>query len=155
MESKTGRAGWEITQNCKITYYSDNLISLMTRVYEYSGGAHGNTAYATQTFDVSGPEPKELNLEGLFVGDSDYINVLSNLVIEELKQQNAPEVVNGWISSFGEKELQNFFLTSKSIKFAFEPYAVGPYAAGSYFAEIPYSKLSSIIGTGSLLASMQ
>lgn len=155
MEKKAGRAGWEMTQDCKITYYSENLISLMTSIYEYSGGAHGNSAYATQTFDVSGSQPKELGLEDLFTGDTDYLNVLSNMVIEALKQKNAPEVVNRRITSFEEKDLQNFFLTSKSIKFAFEPYAVGPYAAGSYFAEIPYSKLASIIGTGSPLKSMQ
>jgi len=153
MESKAGRAGWEITQNCKITYYSENLISLMTSVYEYSGGAHGNTAYATQTFDVSGSQPKQLGLAELFNGDSDYVSVLSNLVVEELRKQNAPEVVNGRITSFGEEDLQSFFLTSKSIKFAFEPYAVGPYAAGSYFAEVPYSKLTAIIGNGSPLTS--
>lgn len=155
MEKKAGRAGWEMTQDCKITYYSDKLISLKTSIYEYSGGAHGNTAYATQTFDVSGSQPKELGLKDLFSGDAGYIGVLSNLVIEELKQQNAPEVVNGRIKSFNEKDLQNFFLTSKSITFAFEPYAVGPYAAGSYFADIPYSKLTSIIGTDSPLKSVQ
>ncbi|MGH1364425.1 MAG: DUF3298 domain-containing protein [Calditrichia bacterium] len=137
--------GWEMSQDCKITFYSEELISLMTTIYEYSGGAHGNTGYSTNTYRVSGEKLIDVSLADLFVKNSNYLQTLSKLVVNELKKQNAPEVVSGRIATFNAEDLKNFFLTSKSIKFVFEPYAVGPYAAGTYFAEIPYGQLNAII----------
>ncbi len=73
------------------------------------------------------------------------MNVLSEYIIKDLKQQKASWIVNGEIKSLKENEIGPFALTPAGIRIAFAPYAVGSYAEGAYFVTLRYESLQSVI----------
>lgn len=137
--------GWQFNYNYTIEYYSEKLISFTGQVYSYTGGAHGNTYYVSSNYWISDGESKLLKLSELFKKDSDYLKVLSDYCINDLRKRGAGWVVSGDIKSFKEDEIGPFALSPRGIQFAFAPYAVGSYAEGAYFVTIDYGHLQKVI----------
>lgn len=147
---------WLFNYDYSIEYYSDSLISFTGLVYSYTGGAHGNTYFVASNYAIDAKDSKLLKLSDLFKKDSNYVKVLSDRIIEDLKKQKAGWVINGEITSLKEEEIGPFALTPEGIRFAFAPYAVGSYAEGAYFVAISYESLQSIIDpTGPLAKFMK
>ena len=138
---------WLFNYDYSIEYYSDSLVSFTGLVYSYTGGAHGNTYFVSSNYAINEKDSTLLKLSDLFKNDSDYIKVISDLIIKDLKKQKAGWVVNGEIKSLKEDEIGPFALTPVGIRFAFAPYAVGPYAEGAYFVSISYETLYSVINS--------
>lgn len=131
--------------NYSIEYYSEELISFVGQVYSYAGGAHGNTYYVSSNYLVNKEDSKLLKLADLFKKDSDYVKVLSDLIIADLMNQKAGWVVSGEIKSLKEDEIGPFALSPRGITFAFAPYAVAPYVEGEFFVTISFEDLHNII----------
>jgi len=93
-----------------------------------------------------------LKLSNLFKKGSDYMKVLSEYCINELRKKGAGWIVNGEIKTFNEDALSVFALSPRGIQFAFAPYAVGSYAEGTYFVTMDYNNLKSIINPDGPLA---
>jgi len=144
--------GWQFNYNYSVEYYSEDLISLTGQVYSYTGGAHGNTYFVSSNYWIKGGEPKLLKLSNLFKKGSDYMKVLSEYCINELRKKGAGWIVNGEIKTFNEDALSVFALSPRGIQFAFAPYAVGSYAEGTYFVTMDYNNLKSIINPDGPLA---
>ncbi len=136
---------WLFTYEYSIEYYSEALISFTGLVYSYTGGAHGNTYFVSSNYAVNYEESTLLKLADLFKKDSDYVKVLSDLIIKDLKRQKAGWVVAGDIKSLKEDEIGPFALSPAGIRFAFAPYAVGSYAEGAYFVTVSYESIKSVI----------
>jgi len=128
-----------------IEYYSEQLISFVGQVYSYAGGAHGNTYYVSSNYLVNETDSKLLKLADLFKKDSNYVKVLSDLIIADLTKQKAGLVVNGEIKSLKEDEIGPFALSPRGVQFAFAPYAVAPYVEGEFFVTISFDDLHNII----------
>ena len=143
---------WLFTYDYSIEYYSEELISFTGLVYSYTGGAHGNTYFVSSNYQVKGEDSKQLKLSDLFNKDSDYIKVLSEFCIKDLRKQGAGWVVNDEIKSLKEDEIGPFALSPRGIQFAFAPYAVGSYAEGAYFVTIDYGHLKNAINPDGPLA---
>lgn len=129
---------WLFTYDYSLAYYSEELISFIAQVYSYTGGAHGNTYFMSSNYSVNKDDSTLLKLSDLFKKESNYVKVLSDLIIKDLKKQKAGWVANGEIASLKEDEIGPFALTPRGIQFAFAPYAVGPYSDGAFFVEISY-----------------
>ena len=136
---------WLFTYDYSIAYYSERLISFVAQVYSYTGGAHGNTYFMSSNYLMAEEDSTLLNLQDLFKKSSDYIKVLSDLIIKDLKKQKAGWVINGEITSLKDDEIGPFALSPRGIQFAFAPYAVGPYSDGAFFVTIDYGQLKEII----------
>ncbi len=136
---------WLFTYDYSIEYYSEELISFTGLVYSYTGGAHGNTYFVSSNYSIKDGDSKLLKLSDLFKEKTDYVSVISDLIIEDLKKQKAGWVVNGEIKSLKEDEIGPFVLSPRGIQFAFAPYAVGPYSDGAFFVTIDYGQLKDII----------
>ncbi len=143
---------WIFNYDYSIEYYSDELFSFTGLVYSYTGGAHGNTYFVSSNYSINEKDSKLLELSDLFKKDSNYVKVLSDFIIKDLKKQKAGWVVNGEIKSLKEDEIGPFALSPRGIQFAFAPYAVGPYSDGAFFVTISYYKLKNIIKTDGPLA---
>lgn len=143
--TQSSAAGWQQSYNYRIEYYSADLVSLSGEVFSYTGGAHGNTYFASKNYWIKDGKVVQLKLSDLFLPDSNFINSLSELCINDLKKQKAGWVTGGEVRRFKEEDLGIFVLSPAGLVFAFAPYVVGSYAEGPYFVNIPFTELEGLI----------
>lgn len=136
---------WQESYSYSIEYYSPELISLSGEVYSYTGGAHGNAFYMSSNYWIKDGKALLLGLSDLFTPKSDYMKVLSDYCLRDLKKQRAGWVLNGELKEFKADDLSAFAVSPRGITFAFAPYAVGPYVEGSYFVTVGFGELKGII----------
>jgi Protein of unknown function (DUF3298)/Deacetylase PdaC len=133
----------------EVTAANKDFISVMFSFYEYLGGAHPNTITESFNYDLNRNAP--VSLADLFTPNSNYLKVISDYAIKELKKL---DTVSGVENGAGPK-IENFHswnITPAGLKITFDPYQVGPYAAGPHKVVVPYSVLKPIIRQDGLLA---
>jgi hypothetical protein len=133
----------------EITAANKDFISVLFSFYEYLGGAHPNTITESFNYDLNRNAP--VSLADLFTPNSNYLKVISDYAIKELKKL---DTVSGVENGAGPK-IENFHswnITPAGLKITFDPYQVGPYAAGEHKVVVPYSVLKPIIRQDGLLA---
>jgi Protein of unknown function (DUF3298)/Deacetylase PdaC len=133
----------------EVTAANKDFISVMFSFYEYLGGAHPNTITESFNYDLNRNAP--VSLADLFTPNSNYLKVISDYAIKELKKL---DTVSGVENGAGPK-IENFHswnITPAGLKITFDPYQVGPYAAGAHEVVVPYSVLKPIIRQDGLLA---
>ena len=126
----------------KITAASKDFISALFSFYEYTGGAHPNTTTESFNYDLNRNAP--VSLADLFTPNSNYLKVISDYSIMELKKL---ETVSYAEEGAGPK-IENFHswnITPLGLKITFDRYQVGAYAAGEHEVVVPYSVLKPII----------
>ena len=123
---------YDIIQNYNTTYNSENIISLYSDQYIYSGGANGITTRTSQNWNMQCG--KFITLNDLFFNKSNYIlDILKN--INNQISQN-PEF---YFDNYCSLVLQNFktnqfYITSKNTFCTFfQMYDIAPHSTG-----IPY-----------------
>lgn len=126
----------------EVTAANKDFISILFSFFEYAGGAHPNSSTASFNYDLRRNAP--VKLADLFTSDSNYLKVISDYSIRELKKLKMP---SGPEEGAGPK-LENFHswnVTPAGLKITFDRYQVGSYAEGEYVVVIPYSVLKPII----------
>ena len=139
---------WQENFSYSIEYYSPELISLSGEVFSYTGGAHGNTFYVSSNYWIKDGKALLLSLSDLFTPKSNYVKVLSDYCIRDLRKQQAGWVLNGELKELKADDLSAFVISPRGITFAFAPYAVGPYVEGSYFVTVGHAGLKGAINPG-------
>lgn len=135
---------YELCVNFDVCHFSEDLICLNTLQYEYTGGAHGNSTLGGLCYRMHRGQLEELSLDQLFRRDVDYVARLSDMVLADLKRQQASSVVSGQIRRLDSADLTGFVITSDGLTFAFSPYAVGCYAEGAFFVTLSFDQLRDI-----------
>jgi hypothetical protein len=133
----------------EVTAANKDFISVLFSFHEYLGGAHPNTITESFNYDLNRNAP--VSLADLFTPNSNYLKVISDYAIKELKKL---DTVSGVENGAGPK-IENFHswnITPAGLKITFDPYQVGPYAAGEHKVVVPYSVLKPIIRQDGLLA---
>jgi len=134
----------------QITSASKDFISVLFSFYGYtSGAAHPNTTTESFNYDLNRNAP--VSLAELFIPNSNYLKVISDYSIRELKKL---DTAMGVEDGAGPK-IENFHswnITPVGLKITFDRYQVGPYAAGEHEVVVPYSVLKPIIKPDGLLA---
>ncbi len=140
--------GASLSVSYEIIGANKDFISVLFTFFEYSGGAHPNTSTLSLNYDLN--RNAVVNLADLFTPNSNYLKVISDYSIKELKKL---ETVSYADEGAGPK-LENFHswnITPAGLKITFDPYQVGPYAAGEHEVVVPYSVLKPIIKPDGLL----
>jgi len=137
------RHRWFQKEVFSIEYYSEELISLLAEISDYSGGAHGNYYYRSHNFSINGDQAVELKLADLFLPN--YGKVLSDYCLDSLRKQEASSVIDGDLTRLNDEDLGTFSLSPQGLIIHFAPYAVGSYAEGSFTVMIPYKDLKKVI----------
>lgn len=132
---------WWNSSCLEVVFVSDRAVSFCQTVGEYTGGAHPNYEMIGRNFVERDGEPHEIVLAELLNG-SEWVNVLSDLCLDDLRRQGASSVVSDAITKLNVTDLSCFALTRTGMIFYFAPYAVGPYSDGSFEVFIPYEKLA-------------
>ncbi len=133
-------AGYETTQ------YSEDIISLIYTVYEFTGGAHGNTNFWTYTFDLA--NGTVISLEDIFLPDSDPLAVIAPIAEAQILERLGDAADTQWVAEgTGNNPVnyQNFSLDADGITFYFPPYQVAAYAVGTQTVMIPFADLADVL----------
>lgn len=143
--------------DCGIESATPAAVSLLCTVYEYSGGAHGNSAPDARNYAVAADGAvRPFGLWDVLQKSPANIKTLSGLIVADLRRQKASSVTSGGIKDFVEelnKDELAFTVVPAGLAFHFGPYAVASYAEGDFRAVIPNRALASLYRRDGLLAA--
>ncbi|WP_099363245.1 DUF3298 and DUF4163 domain-containing protein [Fredinandcohnia onubensis] len=125
------------------------VLSLTQSNYTYHDrAAHGMTYIRSLTFDLK--RGRRCDLKDLFKPDSDYINRLSNLVSEQIKERNID-----LLSEFTTiSPNQEFYIADKTLVLYFQLYDLTPYVFGFPMFPISVYDIQDIIDEDGPLGRM-
>jgi hypothetical protein len=136
---------WECVIRVGIRHASSRVISMMQETYGYTGGAHGMTWYDPINLLLSSSGATRFGLDDIFLKGSNWETKVSELVIADLRQQEAAWIIQGEVTEVDPKLLDRFTVSPAGIDFYFGPYEMGCYAEGTYVAFLPWAALEGFI----------
>ena len=120
---------------------NDTMASFVFKIYEDTGGAHGNGYFMGFTYNLK--DKKEMTLAEVYQGQSDYLKKISDYTLAELTKQITERVGNAdgsWVKDGvapKEENFSAFLVKEKEIVFYFAPYQVAAYAVGDFQVIMP------------------
>lgn len=134
---------YEAVLQYEAAFNQDCLLSLYRDQYEYTGGAHGQTVRASDTWSLRTGE--RLPLSAYFPPGTDY----RRLVLEQiLKQADANMAQNPGIYFEDYRTLivkyfnpESYYLTPEGLAVYYQQYDIGPYSSGIIVFPILYTIL--------------
>jgi hypothetical protein len=126
-----------------VSFYKNNLVVLEINGYDYPfGAAHGMPVKKYAHIDLK--TGRFYQLKELFKQEADYVKVISEMIGEQIKNDEQYSYV--FPDTYkGIKADQPFFISEGELNIYFEPYEIAPYAAGFPTFAIPFHDISSII----------
>lgn len=124
---------------------TNDLISVSILDYTFMGGAHGATSSNPINYDLK--NNRELQLADIFEPNSNYLKILSDYAIADLKPRVGEMSDDEWLGRGTAPEADNYRswnLTKKGLMITFDQYQVAAYAAGPQTVIVPYAKLQSV-----------
>ncbi|MDQ3011120.1 MAG: DUF3298 and DUF4163 domain-containing protein [Acidobacteriota bacterium] len=137
------RPGNSLDISYTVEHADKNLISLNFGIYNYTGGAHGNTNSVTINYDLN--RGVILKLADLFQPNSNYLKVISGYCAKEIKKSDMTDAE--WIRGGASPKAGNYRswnITPEGLQITFDAYQVAAYAAGPQEVVVPYSALKTI-----------
>jgi hypothetical protein len=126
----------------RITNGNAGLLSVLFTVnYYVSGAAHPNQYALTLNLDIAAG--KVLNLSDLFKPGADYLKIISDYCIQDLKKQDKLEFDSGALPK--PENYGSWNITKEGLLISFDPYQVASYAMGPQSVTVPYSALKDIL----------
>jgi hypothetical protein len=131
------------TSDFDISFYKNHLVVIEINGYDYPfGAAHGMPVKKYAHIDLK--TGMFYQLKDLFKPEADYVKVISQIVGEQIKNDDQYSYV--FPDSYkGIKADQPFFISEGVLNVYFAPYEIAPYAAGFPSFTIPFKEISSII----------
>ncbi|MFK3939999.1 DUF3298 and DUF4163 domain-containing protein [Alkalihalobacillus sp. NPDC078783] len=134
--------GYEIKNNQR------NILSLMNRLYYYSGGAHGMTVQETLTMNIA--TGQIYTLSELFKPGSSYEATLNRIIEAQIKTRDL-DLLNPFT---GITTNQKWYLADKSLVLFFDLYELQAYVYGFTYFPISVYDLQSVIQDDGPLGEM-
>ena len=131
---------FEFLETFEPTYCNKPYISLYYDIYEFTGGAHGNTVRKGNTWDMK--RGVMLSLDSLFVSGFDYKTFILRYIESEAKRR----LITGLSTYFDDLtgnlkkhfDDKNFYLTEEGLAIFYPLYTIAPYSEGIQVFIIPY-----------------
>ena len=128
----------------EVPYNRNGFLSIYYELYEYTGGAHGNTTRYSDTWHAG----RHLKLQDLFTGNS-YKSIIFSEIFAQINQNIAAgtdtyfdDYQKNVFQNFDEK---NFYLTPEGLAVYFPLYTVAPYSSGIVTFVIPYGAFGATL----------
>ncbi len=135
----------------QVTNGTDGLLSILYTVADYwSGAAHPNQYARVLNFNLI--VGQEIALADLFLPGSNFLQVISDYCVADLKNQDRLMFEAGALPTTD--NYQNWNITPQGLLISFDPYQVGPYAMGPSSVTIPYTDLKQILNPAGPLAPL-
>lgn len=139
---------WRLAQ---LESVKDGLVSISYSNSEFEGGAHPNTVISGINYQVAeNGTQKRVGLWDLLNKTAANIKMISDILIDDLKRQNASFIKDGSVKDFKDSLRSDgvaFVTLPGGIGFIFSRYEVGSYAEGDFRVVVPYPRLASVIRT--------
>lgn len=149
-----------ISGGSSVQELNNRYVSILMQMEWYlRGAAHPSHSINTYIYDYK--KERLVNIADLFKDNSNYLEVLSKLVKEDLKAQSEKsdssysydESFVDYGASPKEENFKRILPTQNGLVIYFQEYEVSSYAEGERKVVIPYSKLKDIINTDSVIGS--
>jgi hypothetical protein len=144
-KNKDGIETYALSRKIQVAYRNDKLLTLSAFTYFDGGGAHGN--YGTSYINIDLVHNRVLEITDV-IDTLACRDLLSSLLEKKFrtthhvkKEENLSEYLFNDEIKFNE----NFSLTSKGIRFNYNPYEIAAYAFGEISLYIPFKELSSCL----------
>lgn len=123
---------YEVILENTITYNKQNIVSLYTDEYQFTGGAHGSTIRKSQNWNLI--NGSLIPLSYFYPYDPYYMIHIIKQINQQIKEQ-LKENPSQYFENYCELVLQNFrldqyFITPDSIVIFFQQYDIAPYSSG-------------------------
>ena len=152
----------ELDINYEVILLNPRLASVKFVGSEYiTGAAHPNNYYLTFNYDFD--SQKRLEFSDLFNEESNYLKIVSDRAVADLKNRfeeiygEGAEANFDWIEDGAGPRIENyekFSLSQSSLTIYFDPYQVAAYAAGGQEVKISHESISAILKT-EIVAAVQ
>lgn len=131
---------FEFVETIETTYCKKPVISLFYDIYEYTGGAHGNTIRKGNTWDLE--KGVIIPLGSLFSKDYDYVPVIIKYIESETRRRQISGMVH-YFENLDENikkyfDPANYYLTDEGLAVFYPLYTIAPYSEGIQVFIIPY-----------------
>ncbi|KPU45633.1 hypothetical protein OXPF_08660 [Oxobacter pfennigii] len=129
--------------NIEICYNGNNLLSVLSKEYRYTGGAHPMSIWHSATFDLK--TGKKLSLSDIFgVSKEEALEKVYETVLSKIEKAKGTEEFF-YFENYKEDIYKyysedDFILTGDGITFYYQLYAIAPYAAGFPIFNLPLSQ---------------
>jgi hypothetical protein len=120
----------------KVNYDKNDIISITTEKYIFTGGAHGMTYLVSYNYNLKTGD--EIKLKDLFKKSIDYKDIINNFIKESIKK-NEDLYFKGDEGFKGISDNQKFYIINDGIVVYFDLYEIAP-----YYVSIPKFKLPFI-----------
>ncbi len=128
---------YEFTLNadCRLSSYYDR--------YTYTGGAHGATIRASDSWDLR--TGRRLRLGSLFARGTGYrrrvLELIEKQADKDMKENPGVYFEDYRALIFEHFDPESFYMTPKGLAFYYQQYEIAPYSSGIIVFEIPYQAL--------------
>ena len=129
---------YNITSDYEVTYNEDNILSIVVTLYNYTGGAHGNTEKTAYNFDLN--TGKTGYLKDFFNEEDNYRKVILDEVRAQISKEPDKYFKDILNTLHGISYDQEFYLSNDGVVVYYDLYDIAPYVAGIPEFKIPYSK---------------
>lgn len=134
---------YELLVDYEVHTANDNIISVTTLNYQYTGGAHGMTVKVPYNFDLT--TGKEIVLKDLFKDENGYKKVINEEIQKQI-QEDPDRFFPDQVELFsGISDDQSFFVEDEKLFIYFGQYDIAPYSSGIIEFEIPSSILKDVV----------
>lgn len=135
--------GYEAYMEYTITYNDNCFLSLYIDQYEFTGGAHGNTVRASNTWELCTGE--NIYLYCFFKPYTDYKNMIIQEMIAQA-EENLKENPLIYFDDYKNRIIEyfdsnSFFMSADGITIYYQQYDIAPYSTGIVEFTIPYNKI--------------
>ena len=131
------------------TRIDQGVLSMHGHITQRGDFAHSNMQCVSVSYDMVTGDALTL---GSILYHADKKDTLCDLVISQLEDRTDIGLYDDFRTSVekrfakDESQAEAFYFTSQGLCFYFSPYEIAPYSAGAVTVEIPYHKLTGIIG---------
>ena len=131
------------------TRIDQGVLSLVGQVVQVDNIMHGQYKGISANYDMMTGDVLTL---GSILYHADAKQALTALVIEELENMNISQLYDDFRDSVSmrfkrdESNDESFYFSTTGLCFYFSPYEIAPYSVGNIAVEIPYYKLTGVIG---------
>lgn len=133
---------FSVTMTYEITKNAGGVLSLFSDVYEYMGGAHGNTTRYGDTWSLRNGYP--IAISSLFPKKAKYKKMIIAFVIQQAEDnlQHGGDIYYADFRPLIQKKYSedNFYLTEDGLAIFYQQYDIAPYVAGIIVFVMPYDE---------------
>lgn len=134
---------YEAILDYNVTYNENCFLSVYRDTYEYTGGAHGSTVRASDTWHLH--QGRLIPMSYYFSRDTNYYERLIAIMIEQA-EVNLSENPGIYFDDFRALIIKHFnpesyYLTLEGMAVYYQQYDIAPYSSGIVVFTIPYEQL--------------